>query len=258
VSPPVGAPFSFLPLLSFPLLHPTLRRRGSGRARPSLLAFLSFLKSRLMAINSRAFPSLNFPCRFSVPPLVMPAGHLWQAAGAAPSCFPSPLPLFLFKPEFDLTPSPLHSHHAHTRPSRHDHHHCRLCISPPPEETPSVKRPLLLLVFLLDVAAVAKGVISCHRFMFATSPGAPAPFARAPPRACRRRRSTPPQLLSRRQACFLRLWVVSITYPSSLVIHACRIPDVHTPVSPTPPPSGVSRRGCTSVTTRPGEYRTTA
>jgi hypothetical protein len=83
---------------------------------------------------------------------------------------------------------------------------------------------------------------SCRRFTSSTPPGAPTPSAGAPPRVDRRRRSLPPQLLPCRQACFLHLWVVSITYPPFLDLHAHRSTGARTPARPAPPPFGVDRR----------------
>jgi hypothetical protein len=150
----------------------------------------------------------------------MTVGHLWQGRRPpSPSASPPSLPLSLFKVEPELSPSPLHSHHAFTRSSTTYTQHRRWKSSPP------VKGPFLLLVFLPDDATVAQGVFSFRRFMSSTTPGAPTLSAGVPLRARRRRQSSPLQLLPGRQAHFLCLWVVSFTFPPFFDLHTHRSTD---------------------------------
>jgi hypothetical protein len=61
----------------------------------------------------------------------------------------------------------------------------------------------------------------------------------------------PPQLLPHRQTHFLRLWVVSITFPPFLDLHAHRSTGARMPTRPAPPPLGVGRRGRPSFSPDP-------
>jgi hypothetical protein len=117
--------------------------------------------------------------------------------GKAPAVVPLPLPfspsLSLFKFKLRLSPAPLLLYHTFTRlahPSHHVHHRRRLCISPPSEETLSVK--WLPAFFFLSLS---------HSMLIHASPvSGTAPCRRTEPRPTPplsvRRPSSPPMLVS--------------------------------------------------------------
>jgi hypothetical protein len=126
-------PLPFLFLLSRSHRAPTCRRllllppplsflcsaRMRAAAAPAVLAPLlprSFhLLLAFMAINHHAPLLPQLPYRYSAPPPVMSAGHLWQAAGRR--TIPLPLPLFLHF-YLRLSPSSYPPLCTHITPSR--------------------------------------------------------------------------------------------------------------------------------------------
>jgi hypothetical protein len=132
-----------------------------------------------------------------------------------PVAVPLPLPfspsLSLFKFKLGLSPSPLLLHHTFTylaHLSRHIHHrHHRLCISPPPKETPSVK--WLPTFFLLSLF---HSMFICASHVSGTAPCRRTEPRPAPPPSVRRPSSSPSPLL-RLQARPALLHVVRIVFP---------------------------------------------
>jgi hypothetical protein len=91
-------------------------------------------------------------CRFPAPPPAMPAGHLWQGRRPPrPSISPLLSPCRYLCSSSSSRP-PLCTRSAPIYTLEHPiHHRCHLCISLPPEETPSVKCSLASIFYFSGV-----------------------------------------------------------------------------------------------------------